>query len=149
MRMMAIFKKKKKKKRGQIKPFSQLTSHFLIKSLEKPLFWQLFQAAWLLQVISLTAVTHGLKKKDSSVIWPEHSLRSDLRAPNLKLISGKHAPSPLLVNECLCMHSSPDGVPELYSCISYVAVPGKNWTLIRCIFWPCYHVWSAVAQNFH
>ena len=40
------------------------------------------------------------------MIWPEHSLRSYLRAPNLKLISGEHAPTPLLVimSVYVCTH---------------------------------------------
>ena len=30
----------------------------------------------------------------------------------------------------------------------HVAVPGRNWTLFRCVFWPRYHVQSTIAQNF-
>ena len=74
-------------KRGQIKPFSQPTSHFSIESLEK--LRQLFQAAWfqLLQVTSLPAVTTGRTWVKILVsFWPdhEHSLRSNLRAPNFR-----------------------------------------------------------------
>ena len=31
---------------------------------------------------------------------------------------------------------------------AYVAVPCRNRTLFCCVFWPCYHVQSTVAQNF-
>ena len=70
---------------------------------------QLFQAAWfqLLQVTSLAAVTTGRTEVKILVsFWPEHSLRSDLRAPNLKHFLEEHAPIyrwPYRTKMCVCV----------------------------------------------
>ena len=42
------------------------------------------------------------------------------------------------------------GSCESYPVVSYPmsCISGKNQTLFRCVFWPHYHVWSAVAQHF-
>ena len=68
--------------------------------------WQLFQAVWsqLLQVTSLAAVTTIRTEVNSLVLfWPQHSLRSNLRAPNFP--GGACPPTPLACGAWVLSHA--------------------------------------------